>query len=212
MLSGDTPSIRTGTVRLRTKFVAAFLVQALFITLMTVGIEQWRVFSGRGSLISDYIFVGLIALVVSFLFAFFAAQLIIRPALDVAETAKLLAEGDLTQRTPVTTADEIGSLAEAFNAMAGNLERTLTKLQQSQSQLKSVFEIVGSRSRTVVERVDEQRTVVADTYRSIDQLNGGVRKITTNVESLSAASEETSASMLQMEADVSSDEIGRAHV
>ena len=207
MLSGDTPALRGRALRLRTKFVLAFLVQTLFITAMTVGIEQWRVFSGRGSLFSDYFVVALIALLVSFVFSFLAAQLIIRPALDVAETAKQLADGDLTQRTQITTADEIGSLAEAFNAMAGNLERTLTRLQRSQSQLKSVFEIVGSRSRTVVDRVDEQRAVVGETYRSIDQLNSGVRKITENVESLSAASEETSASMLEMAA--STEEVSR---
>ena len=200
MLSGGTPPSRTGAVRLRTKFVSAFVVQALFITLMTVGIEQWRVISGRGSIVSDYLFVGLIAIAVALAFGWLAAQLIIRPALDVAETARLLAEGDLTQRAQSGSGDEIATLAEAFNSMAGNLEKTLTKLQQSQAQLKSVFEIVGSRSRTVVDRVDEQRAIVAETYRSIDQLNGGIRTITENVESLSASSEETSASMLEMAA------------
>ena len=143
MLSGDTPSQRTRALRLRTKFVIAFLVQTLFITLMTVGIEQWRSANGRGSLVSDYIVVGVIALLVSFVFSFLAAQLIIRPALNVAETARQLAEGDLTQRTEIASYDEIGTLAEAFNAMAGNLEKTLTQLQQSQAKLKSVFEIVG---------------------------------------------------------------------
>src|SRR5712691_2364469 len=207
MLSSDTASLRARSVRLRTKFVAAFVVLTLFITLMTVGIEQWRVLSGRGSLLSDYFVVGLVALLMAFAFATLAARVIIRPVLDLSDTAKLLAQGDLTQRTPITTGDEIGALAEAFNAMAGNLEKTLTKLQRSQTQLKSVFETVGSRSRTVVDRVDEQRAVVDDTYRSIDQLNNGVRKITENVESLSAASEEASASMLQMTA--STEEVSR---
>ncbi len=174
---------------------------------MTVGIEQWRVFSGRGSLLSDYFVVGLVAVLVSFAFATLAARLLIQPVLELSETAKLLSQGDLTQRTKISTGDEIGALAEAFNAMAGNLEKTLTQLQRSQAQLKSVFEVVGSRSRTVVERVDEQREVVTDTYQSIDQLNNGVRKITENVESLSAASEQTSASMLEMAA--STEEVSR---
>ena len=174
---------------------------------MTVGIEQWRVLSGRGSLLSDYFVVGIVAIVVAFVFATVAARVLIRPVLDLSDTAKLLAEGDLTQRTAVTTGDEIGALAEAFNAMAGHLEKTLMKLQRSEQQLKSVFETVGSRSRTVVDRVDEQRAVVDETYRSIDQLNSGVRKITRNVESRSAASEETSASMLEMAA--STEEVSR---
>lgn len=202
MLSGDTPSLRARSVRLRTKFVAAFVVQALFITLLTVAIEQWRLEHGRGSLISDYLVVGVAALIVAFALASVAARLIIHPVLDLASTAKLLAEGDLTPRTSISSGDEIGVLAEAFNAMAGNLEKTLTRLQRSQAQLKTVFETVGSRSRTVVDRVDEQRSIIDETYRSIDQLNRGVQKITGNVESLSAASEETSASMLEMAASM----------
>jgi methyl-accepting chemotaxis protein len=65
-----------------------------------------------------------------------------------------------------------------------------------------VFETVSSRSGTVVNRVDGQRAIVDDAYRSIDQLNSGVQKITDNVESLSAASEETSSSMLEMAASI----------
>src|SRR5438874_4947654 len=86
--------------------------------------------------------------------------------------------------------------------MSGDLEKTVTKLVRSQTQLKSVADTVGSRSRTVIERVDEQRAVLDETYHSIDQLNGGVRKITDNVETLSASSEETSSSMLEMVASM----------
>src|SRR5947199_224366 len=86
--------------------------------------------------------------------------------------------------------------------MAANLEKTVSKLVRSQAQLKTVVETVGARSRTVAERVDEQRSMIDSTYHSIDQLNNGVRKITDNVEALSAASEETSSSMLEMVASI----------
>jgi len=189
-------------VRLRTKFIAAFVVQAFFITLLAVAIEEWRIRAGRGSPASDYILVGITALIVAFLFAAVATKLIIRPVLDLAETATRIADGDLTQRTKIATGDEIGELAQSFNDMTANLEKMLTKLQRSSQQLKSVFETVSSRSGTVVDRVDGQRAIVDDAYRSIDQLNSGVGKITDNVESLSAASEETSASMLEMAASI----------
>src|SRR5438045_2878022 len=68
--------------------------------------------------------------------------------------------------------------------------------------LQSQADAVGTRTRVVVERVDEQRAVIDDTYHSIDQLNAGIRKITDNVEALSAASEETSSSMLEMVASI----------
>jgi methyl-accepting chemotaxis protein len=134
--------------------------------------------------------------------AWFASQLIVRPILALVSTAQQIAKGDLTQRAEIGSGDEIGSLAEAFNAMAGDLEKTVKNLMQSQAKLKSVVETVDSRSRLVIARVDEQRAVIDETYISIDQLNGGVRKITDNVEALSASSEETSSSMLEMVASM----------
>ena len=134
--------------------------------------------------------------------ALLASRLIVKPILSLVETAKTIAKGDLTQRARVTTYDEIGSLAAAFNSMAGNLEQTVKSLVHSQAKLKSVVETVDSRSHDVIARVDEQRAIIDETYNSIDHLNNGVRKITDNVEALSASSEETSSSMLEMVASM----------
>ncbi|MEA2488433.1 MAG: hypothetical protein QOH21_225 [Acidobacteriota bacterium] len=134
--------------------------------------------------------------------AWATSRFIVRPILALVQTAKQISKGDLTQRALVGSGDEIGSLAEAFNGMAENLERTLKSLVLSQAKIKSVAETVDSRSRTVIARVDEQRAIIDDTYESVDQLNSGVRKITDNVEALSASSEETSSSMLQMVASM----------
>ena len=144
----------------------------------------------------------LVVLLVASLLAWLASGYIVRPILSLVESARQLAKGDLTQRAQSESSDEIGVLAEAFNAMAANLERTVMSLVQSQAKLKNVVETVETRSQLVISRVDEQRGVIDDTYTSIDQLNGGVRKITNNVEALSASSEETSSSMLEMVASM----------
>jgi methyl-accepting chemotaxis protein len=147
---------------------------------------------------------GITALILALasLAAWFASRLIVRPVLALVDTARQIAKGDLTQRASLATGDEIGSLGEAFNAMADQLERTVKNLMESQAKLKSVVETVESRSQMVISRVDEQRSIIDDTYHSIDQLNSGVRKITDNVEALSASSEETSSSMLEMVASM----------
>jgi len=146
--------------------------------------------------------ISVVTLILASVLAWFASRFIVRPILSLVETSRQIAKGDLTQRATVSSADEIGILAEAFNGMAGNLERTIKSLAQSQAKLKSVVEAVDSRSKSVIERVDEQRAIIDDTYNSIDQLNNGVRKITDNVEALSASSEETSSSMLEMVASM----------
>ena len=134
--------------------------------------------------------------------AWFASRVLVQPILSLVGTAEAIARGDLTQRTEVESGDEIGGLAETFNAMAGSLEKTVARLVSSENQLKSVADTVGSRSRTVIDRVDEQRTIIDEMYQTIDALNAGVRKITGNVEDLSAASEETSSSMMEMVASM----------
>ncbi|HSP35595.1 MAG TPA: methyl-accepting chemotaxis protein [Thermoanaerobaculia bacterium] len=142
------------------------------------------------------------AVALALVLAYFLSQWIVRPVMALAGTAQKISQGDLTERVTASSSDEIGSLADVFNSMSTNLERTLRSVMQSQAKLKSVVETVDTRSRTVIDRVDEQRSIIDETYHSIDKLNGGVRKITDNVEALSAASEETSSSMLEMVASM----------
>jgi methyl-accepting chemotaxis protein len=144
----------------------------------------------------------LLVLAAAIVLAWLASRYIVRPILSLVDTARQIAKGDLTQRAKAESTDEIGVLADAFNGMTGNLERTVKSLVQSQSKLKNVVETVETRSQLVIDRVDEQRAVIDETYNSIDQLNSGVRKITDNVEALSASSEETSSSMLEMVASM----------
>lgn len=146
--------------------------------------------------------IAIFAIIVAIVLTYFGSRVIVAPILDLVGGAQRIAQGDLTQRATVSSADEIGNLSEAFNTMAANLEKTVKSLVQSQAKLKHVVETVGSRSKTVIDRVDEQRSIIDETYHSIDKLNGGVRKITDNVESLSASSEETSSSMLEMVASM----------
>jgi two-component system sensor histidine kinase BaeS len=48
---------------------------------------------------------------------------IVAPVRALAEAARRVAGGDLSQRVPVTSQDELGEMAAAFNTMAADLER-----------------------------------------------------------------------------------------
>src|SRR5262249_62412364 len=54
----------------------------------------------------------------------FVAGRIVRPVEARTAAARRISDGDLDQRVEVTTADEIGELGRAFNAMAEGLSRT----------------------------------------------------------------------------------------
>jgi len=53
----------------------------------------------------------------------FQARRIVAPVRALAEAARRVASGDLSQRIPVTSQDELGEMAAAFNTMAAELER-----------------------------------------------------------------------------------------
>jgi len=55
---------------------------------------------------------------------------IVRPILAIEESAKKIGQGDLKERVPVMTHDEIGNLAVEFNRMAGSLEDYYATLEK----------------------------------------------------------------------------------
>jgi signal transduction histidine kinase/HAMP domain-containing protein/ActR/RegA family two-component response regulator len=61
---------------------------------------------------------------------YLASRRIARPILSITETAAAVAAGDLSREAPVTTRDEVGTLAVAFNAMTSRLRETLEGLEQ----------------------------------------------------------------------------------
>ena len=63
------------------------------------------------------------------------STLMAAPIHRIVETVQRIEQGDLTQRAPVETRDEIGRLAKAFNKMVGEIEERTAELQTTQSQL-----------------------------------------------------------------------------
>ena len=59
-----------------------------------------------------------------------ASRRIARPILAITETATAVRAGDLSREAPVTTEDEVGVLAGAFNDMTAELRETLEGLEQ----------------------------------------------------------------------------------
>ena len=77
--------------------------------------------------------IGLIGLAVVALLGFgiyAASRRIARPILAITDTATAVTAGDLTREAPVTTHDEVGTLAGAFNDMTSQLRETLEGLEQ----------------------------------------------------------------------------------
>lgn len=118
--------------------------------------------------------VGLTSAVILALGVYILARQITRPILAITHTATQVSDGDLTLVAPVTTDDEIGQLAIAFNRMTrqlrrlyAGLEEKVALLQQKEAQLRDSFTQLKKEKQTV----EAQKTQLTQAYQEITLLN-----------------------------------------
>ena len=109
------------------------------------------------------IFLLLGILLITGVVTYFTANRIISPLRTIIGQAKLLAQGDLTQRTETRRHDEIGLLAHTFNSMASQLSNLYQSLEQRvqerTEQLQTVSDIIQLATSNARQEDILQRTV-----------------------------------------------------
>ncbi|HEX8748372.1 MAG TPA: ATP-binding protein [Pyrinomonadaceae bacterium] len=81
-----------------------------------------------------------VALLASILLGVWAVGRFTNPLRKLATSASTLGEGNLHERVPVETRDEVGTLAEGFNAMAEHLETKFKELQTQSAFIEEVMD------------------------------------------------------------------------
>ena len=79
---------------------------------------------------NNMVVVSLILIAIGIFVAFFISRSITNPVTGVRDAAVEIAQGYLAKRIEVTSRDEIGQLAHAFNEMAGKLEESYRGLEE----------------------------------------------------------------------------------
>ena len=84
--------------------------------------------------------VAVVCLILSLLWVLFLARGIARPIRRMQETTSKMAALDFSEKLDVSTADEIGQLADSINILSNNLAVTLEDLQNKNRQLRDEIE------------------------------------------------------------------------
>ena len=92
-------------------------------------ISQEEAFAPARDLASMIALVGLASVILLGLGISMLSRAITRPILGLAATAQRVASGDLEASAPVTSEDEVGTLATAFNAMTAQLRESVATLE-----------------------------------------------------------------------------------
>jgi NtrC-family two-component system sensor histidine kinase KinB len=104
--------------------------------------QEARTLSGRST--RYMILVGLVGIGASLFFAFWLQRSIVRSVQRLTGVAKELGDGNLDQLVPVTSRDELGQLAQAFNKLASKLRSYRQVTSDQILQARQVTEIAFS--------------------------------------------------------------------
>lgn len=127
---------------------------------MELAAHQARMVAGWITLVS--------ALSVSLL-CLFLAQRIIRPLRALADGTKALADGNLAARIRVSSSDEVGEVAQAFNEMANSLQRSHQEVLKYQHDLERRVDV---RTAALQESNQQLRDAEAKHRTLVEQLPG----------------------------------------
>ena len=105
------------------------------------------------------------------------SQVISAPVMKLTETTNQIVEGDLTARASITSRDEIGRLAEAFNTMTSRLREALVGLEQRVAERTAELALANERNERRA-RQFESIAKVSSTISSTTNLDTLLPQIT----------------------------------
>ncbi|MBR2142969.1 methyl-accepting chemotaxis protein [Anaerovibrio sp.] len=111
-----------------------------------------------------------ISLILSILVAGWFSRHITRPLVDMESNARKMAAGDLTTEMNVTSDDEIGKLAMAFNYMAKHIHELVFQIAQ-------VSEQVASGARNISDSGNQLADGAATQAASVEELSASIAEI-----------------------------------
>jgi two-component system, NtrC family, nitrogen regulation sensor histidine kinase NtrY len=131
------------------------------------------------SYLTIFLTVTLLILIAATWLGLYLAKRITRPVQQLAEGARAIGAGRLDVRLEPETGDELGSLVEAFNMMAAELQTNRGKLEQSSRDLERKNTEVEGRRRyieTILERV-ATGVISLDAAGRLSTINGAAQRL-----------------------------------
>jgi two-component system nitrogen regulation sensor histidine kinase NtrY len=158
-----------------------FVARARAMTGAFEGYQQLRVLKGPVTrvYVSFFLMLTLMILVGATWMGLYMAKRITRPVQQLATAAHEIGAGRLDYRVEIQSHDEFGSLAEAFNVMAGDLATSREQLERSAIALERRHHDVEGRRRyveTVLERI-ASGVVSVDAAGRIRTWNSAARRL-----------------------------------
>ncbi len=109
-----------------------------------------------------------------------------RNALQLLMDVDPVSQGDLTVRAKVTE-DEIGTLADSYNATITSLRKIVVQVQAASRQVADTTDTNQAAVRTLAESANQQATEILAAFDRVQEMSHAVRLVATNAEKAEAA-------------------------
>ncbi|MGC8121447.1 methyl-accepting chemotaxis protein [Marinobacter sp. VGCF2001] len=159
-----------------------------------------------GALTAGLIVAGLFIVIV-----IFAATRMTRPLIRVAKALTDIGKGggDLTQRLPADSKDELGDLARGFNAFIGSQHELVSDLRQTSSQLQDFVTELTPIIESNTQRSRDQSSLTESVATAIYEMETTVQEIARNANETAAHLDEvnTNARTIRSDMNMSVDQV-----
>ncbi|MGM0602268.1 MAG: methyl-accepting chemotaxis protein [Bacillota bacterium] len=123
--------------------------------------------------------VGLLAVLIGIVVAYYIAKYISEPILSLRNSANTIAEGDLTEKVKIDNDDEIGDLADAFNKMVENIKNLITNISNS-------AEKTGKTGRSLLSNAEETSKLNDNVATSVQEFSASIEEVAASAEEFAA--------------------------
>jgi methyl-accepting chemotaxis protein len=154
------------------------------------------------SAFAAFVFVIIAAIVLAAVLGLLTTRNIVRRIDKMVQALNRGAEGDLSVRVDIDSADELGKLGDDFNKMLGKLSEMTGKVNASSTELGTVTANISDATKQVVNGAHIQADGISNTSSAMTQINISIKGVAQGVESLSLSAAESSSSILEMAASV----------
>ncbi len=124
------------------------------------------------------------------------------PLAHLVEGAASMADGDLSTQVAVTSDDETGVLARAFNAMVDSLRGLVSQVGENTRYVAEATGRLSASSSAMREEAQRQELAVDSTAESVGSIISSMHSVTENVEALSETALETSSAAIEMDSSI----------
>lgn len=119
---------------------------------------------------------GLICLAVIVPFGLWIGRRQARGLIEVSNVAQVAAQGDLTQRVPTRTKDELGTLANAMNEMFDNVGKVVNEVRQAAEHVTQASGEISQGNEDLSQRTSQQASSLEETSASMEQMTSTVKQ------------------------------------